>query len=339
MRAAILKGPGSIEVCSTPRPVPAEGELLIKVKAALTCGTDLKAFLRGHGLIPMPGPFGHEYAGVVAEKGKGVKRFRVGDPVMGVHSAPCRDCAFCRRGLPNLCEHIMSTKVLGSFAEYILVPGHIVEQNLFRKPENMGFDEAAFLEPLACVVHGMEPLKLGRKDVVLVIGAGPIGLLHLLLAKVKGATVLVTDIEDGRLRAAKRLGAERVFKASQAGESVHSFTKGLGADYVFECTGQPRVWEETTGYVRRGGTIVLFGGCRKGTTVTYDTERLHYDEITLKGVFHFTPRDVKTAFRLLACRKIEVKKLITAACSLRDLPRVFARLSRGEGIKYVVLPS
>jgi L-iditol 2-dehydrogenase len=120
---------------------------------------------------------------------------------------------------------------------------------------------------------------------------------------------------------------------------VRSFTKGLGVDYVFECTGQPRVWEETTGYVRRGGTIVLFGGCRKGTTVTYDTERLHYDEITLKGVFHFTPGDVKTAFRLLAGRKIEVNKLITATCSLRDLPRVFARLSRGEGIKYVVLPS
>ena len=338
MRAAILKERGSIEVCSIPRPVPAEGELLIKVKAALTCGTDLKAFLRGHALIPMPGPFGHEYAGVVVEKGKGVKRFRVGDPVMGVHSAPCRACAFCRKGHYNLCEEIMATKVLGSFAEYVLVPRHIVEQNMFRKPDNISFDEAAFLEPLACVVHGMEPLGITRRDTVLVIGAGPIGLLHLLLARSRGAKVLITGLEEERLRTAKALGATAVFHPSLTAKSVSAVTDGTGVDYVFECTGQPQVWETAVDYVRRGGTVVLFGGCRSGEHVTYDAGRLHYDEITLKGTFHFTPQDVRKAYLLLKNGTIRVKSLISERCSLTRIQSVFARLSRGEGVKYAIRP-
>lgn len=338
MRAAILKEPGCIEVCGIARPVPAEGELLVKVKTALTCGTDLKAFLRGHSLIPMPGPFGHEFSGVVAEKGKGVKQFKIGDPVMGVHSAPCLACAYCTRQRYNLCENIMTTKVLGSFAEYLLIPKHVVEQNMFRKPDAISFDEAAFLEPLACVVHGMEPLGITGKDTVLVIGAGPIGLLHLLLARSKGARVLMTGLEEERLRTAKTLGASAVFHPARMADFVSAATNGLGVDYVFECTGQPEVWETSVHHVRRGGTVVLFGGCRKGATVTYDAERLHYDEITLKGTFHFTPRDVRRAYLLLKNSTIRVKRLISDRCSLDRIQDVFLRLSRGEGIKYAVRP-
>lgn len=338
MRSAILKEPGCIEVCSIERPFPGEGELLIKVKTALTCGTDLKAYLRGHPLIPMPGPFGHEYSGVVAERGKGVKRFRVGEPVMGVHSAPCLACEFCRRKLYHLCEDIMATKVLGSFAEYLLIPRRIVEQNMFAKPDNISFDEAAFLEPLACVVHGMEPLGITGKDTVLIIGSGPIGLLHLLLARSRGARVLMTGLEETRLRTAKALGAAAVFHPSKTADAVSAATGGMGMDYVFECTGQPDVWESSVDHVRRGGTVVLFGGCRKGATVTYDAGRLHYDEITLKGTFHFTPRDVRTAYLLLKSGTIRVKRLISDRCSLDGIHGVFIRLSRGEGIKYAVRP-
>jgi L-iditol 2-dehydrogenase len=338
VRAAILKEPGCIEVCGVERPVPCEGELLVKVKTALTCGTDLKAYLRGHPLIPMPGPFGHEYSGVVAEKGKGVKRFRIGDPVMGVHSAPCLTCAFCRRKLYHLCADIMVTKVLGSFAEYLLIPERIVEQNIFRKPDNISFDEAAFLEPLACVVHGMEPLGITGKDIVLIIGTGPIGLLHLLLARSRGARVLMTGLEEARLRTAKALGAAAVFHPSKTAGAVSAATNGIGVDYVFECTGHPDVWESSVDHVRRGGTVVLFGGCRKGATVTYDAGRLHYDEITLKGTFHFTPQDVRKAYLLLKNNTIRVKRLISDRCGLDRIQDVFLRLSRGEGIKYAIRP-
>ncbi|MDH4233415.1 MAG: alcohol dehydrogenase catalytic domain-containing protein, partial [Nitrospirota bacterium] len=160
MLAAILKEPGTIEILDIPVPEPAAGELLVKVKSALTCGTDLKAYLRGHSLIPMPGPFGHEFSGVVAARGKGVRKFNVGDEVMAVHSAPCRSCQFCAKGLFNLCENLMSSKVLGAFSEYILIPKHVVSQNVFKKPDSLGFQEAAFLEPLSCVVHSVEPLKI-----------------------------------------------------------------------------------------------------------------------------------------------------------------------------------
>jgi L-iditol 2-dehydrogenase len=336
--SAILAKPGEIELQETAVPEPREGELLIEVKSSLTCGTDLKAFIRGHPLIPMPGPFGHEFSGIVVEKGKGTAKFKVGDAIMGVHSAPCLSCSYCKKGLFNLCENLMSTKVLGAYAEYLLLPRHIVKQNVFKKPKNLGFSEAAFLEPLACVVHAMEPLGIKKGDTVFIIGAGPIGLLHLILAKSKGAKVLITGLEEERLKTAKKLGADLVFDPSQTIKSVRDFTEGIGADYIFECTGQPDVWEAAVEYVRKGGTIVLFGGCKSGAIVRFKAERLHYDEITLMGTFHFTPHDVAKAFGLLRDRKVDVRKLISGTFPLKDIKEVFAKLVKGDGIKYALTP-
>jgi L-iditol 2-dehydrogenase len=338
MITAILTRPGIIELREVDTPEPAEGEVLIKVKAALTCGTDLKAFIRGHSLMPMPGPFGHEFSGIVAAKGKGVSKFRTGDAVMAVHSAPCLKCTYCKRGLFNLCDNLMSSKVLGAFAEFVLLPQNIVRQNAYKKPDKLSFQEAAFLEPLACVVHGMDTFKIGKKDTVFIIGAGPIGLLHLMFAKLKGAKVLITGLEEERLKLAKKLGADLIFSHSQSLRHVRDFTDGVGADYVFECTGQPYIWESSIEYVRRGGTVVLFGGCRAGTTVNFSTEKLHYDEVTLRGAFHFTPQDVKKAYNLLKSRKLAVKKLISGTYPLDDITGVFTRLGKGVGIKYVISP-
>jgi L-iditol 2-dehydrogenase len=336
--SAILTRPGEIEIQEVPIPEPSGGELLVRIKSSLTCGTDLKAFIRGHSLIPMPGPFGHEFSGIVADKGKGVKKFKIGDPVMAVHSAPCLRCSYCRKGVFNLCDNLMSEKVLGAFSEYILLPERVVKQNVFMKPESLSYKEAAFLEPLSCVVHGMEPLGLSKRDTVFIIGAGPIGLLHLLLAKSRDARVIITGLEEERLKTAKKLGADLAFDPSQTIKSVRDFTGGIGADYVFECTGQPAIWEASTDYVRKGGTVILFGGCRAGTAVRFSAERLHYDEITLKGAFHFTPQDVKKAFLVLRNKTIDVKKLISGTCQLKDIQTVFARLVKGEGVKYAFTP-
>lgn len=319
-------------------PEPSAGELLIEIKASLTCGTDLKAFIRGHALIPMPGPFGHEFSGIVVDKGKGVGRFRIGDSVMAVHSAPCLECPYCRKGVFNLCENLMSTKILGAFSEYILVPRHIVSQNVFKKPEGLSFKEASFLEPLSCVVHGMEPLGIKKNDTIFIIGAGPIGLLHLMLAKSKGARVLITGLEEERLKTAKKLGADLAFDPSHTIKSVRDFTGGAGVDYVFECTGQPGIWETSADYVRRGGAVILFGGCKAGTTIRFKAERLHYDEITLRGTFHFTPQDVKHAFLLLKNKKTDVRRLISGTYPLNDIHEVFSRLARGDGIKFAIAP-
>lgn len=338
MLAALLVKPGKIELQEVKAPEPSKGEVLVKIKTALTCGTDLKAFHRGHPVIPMPGMFGHEFSGIIAETGKDVRGFKAGDEVMAVHSAPCLKCKYCRKKLYNLCVNIMGTKVLGAFAEYIKLPPHIVKQNLFHKPKNLSFKEAAFLEPLSCVVHGMANLKIKGGDKALVIGAGSIGLLHLILLKNKKADVMVTGFEKKRLFLAKSLGAASAIKPEKLSNAINKYTDNSGVDYVFECTGQPDVWQSSVNYVRRGGTVVLFGGCRSGTTVTYDTGRLHYDEITLRGVFHYTPADVKKAYNLLKNGPIKVSMLISGNYPLKDVEKAFQKLIDGEGLKYAIIP-
>ena len=338
MRANILIKPGKIELREIKTPYPSTGELLIQIKAALTCGTDLKAFQRGHHVIPMPGVFGHEFSGIVAAAGKGVKRFKEGDPIMAVHSAPCQTCRYCKKRIYNLCENIMNTKILGAFSEYILLPRNIVKQNVFHKPRNISFEEAAFLEPLSCVVHGMSSLNIKRNTQSLIIGAGPIGLLHVLLLKEKGAIVSISDIHTNRLKNAKNLNADFVFKPGKILTMIKNVTDNLGFDYIFECTGMPDVWKSSVKYVRRGGTVILFGGCKLGTTVTYDTGRIHYDEITLKGVFHFTPFDVRKAYILLCKGRLGVSRLISGYYPLAKIKKAFDKLAKGDGIKYAIIP-
>jgi L-iditol 2-dehydrogenase len=260
----------------------------------------------------------------------------------------------------------MHTKALGAFAEYIILPSHVVRQNVFHKPAHLSFEEAAFLEPLSCVVHSVETLRITKGNSVLIIGAGPIGLLHLLLLKRKNAKVAVTDIKKERLNMAKRLGADfivtinppappfskggrgGIFKSGVEGLSgkqvwedsqMEKFTNGIGFDYVFECTGIPDVWEASVNYARRGGAVILFGGCKSGTKVTYDTGKIHYDEITLKGVFHYTPADVKKAYHLLSEGKLGVSKLISGRYPLNKLQNAFNKLAQGEGIKYAIIPA
>jgi len=338
MKAIYLIEPGKIEIRDIPVPEPAEGELLVRIKAALTCGTDLKAFLRGHPMIPMPGLFGHEFSGIVEKAGNKVSGFPEGSEIMSAHTAPCFSCRYCAKMQYNLCENIMDTKILGAFAEYIVVPQHIVSQNLFIKPRDLSFEEAAWMEPIACVVHGMRIAGVRPDDIVLIMGAGPIGLLHLLLAKQKGSRVIVCALERQRLELADALGADYTAFPSDLPDTVRKATGELGVDCVFECTGQLSVWEHSVDYVRRGGSVILFGGCKQGTKASFDTYRIHYDEINLKGVFHFTPADVKDAYDLLCSGSINIGPLISGRYHLEDIREPFKKLSHGDGIKYAIIP-
>ncbi|MFQ5823550.1 MAG: zinc-binding dehydrogenase [bacterium] len=342
MKTCFLVEPGCIELREIPIPKATDGEMVIKVKVALTCGTDLKAYRRGHPKMPMPTLFGHEFSGEIIDVGFRVNGYEEGEPVMVVHTAPCGACYYCRRGLENLCADTMHNMVLGAYSEYIKIPRHIVRNNIFNKPENLSYEEAAILEPLACVVHGIDPLPIKPDDTVLIIGAGAIGLLHVLLAKVKGAlNIIVAGKHQNRLQLAKELGANYVVdvKKENSVEALMALTRGFGANWVFECTGRPLVWEQSVSMVSKGGTVVLFGGCPTGTRVTFDTSRLHYDEITLVGAFHFTPRDVEKAFQLLAQGQINVRKLITDSFPLKDLAKAFDLLIKGDGVKFAIVPN
>ncbi len=287
---------------------------------------------------PMPGPFGHEFSGTVHGIGEGVEKFDIGEDIMSVHSAPCLNCDYCDRGLHNLCSNIMRDKALGAFSEYLLIPDHVIKQNAYTKPENITFDEAAMIEPLACVIHPYSSFIMKDVRNALVIGAGPIGLLHLLYLKSKGINTIVSDINDERLKIAGSLGADSTALPITVEKTVYDTTNSMGVDLVVECTGQIDVWHKSVNYVRRGGTVILFGGCKGGASVQFDTHRLHYDEITLIGSFHFTPGDVKSAYDLLCTKNIDVKPLITDTAELIDIRAVFEDLRNGKGIKYSIRP-
>ncbi len=341
MKAAILVEPGKIEIRELDIPdVPKDGAVL-NVKAALTCGTDLKAYLRGHPMIPMPGPFGHEYAGDIVELGpKAPDRFKPGMPIMGVHSAPCNKCPACQRGQQNLCETIMETKTLGAYAEHLVIPGHVLAQNCYPMDKSLSFETAAFLEPLACVVHGQQLVPFENLRTACVFGAGPIGLLHLLLLKSKGIhEVFVVEPGGARRALADRLGGIGIDPTDgKAVLAIREKTKGLGADLTIECSGRAEVWSEAMLATRPGGWAVMFGGLPGGAQGIFDAHHLHYNEIRLVGCFHFTPADVRSAGALLSNDAIDPTPLLTGHYQLDELTTAFKRLKQGDGIKFAIYP-
>jgi L-iditol 2-dehydrogenase len=341
MQAMILLGPGKLVCEDLPVPQPQEDELVLKIAAVLTCGTDLKAFLRGHPKWPPPTRFGHEYAGTVAARGKRVTSVQEGDAVMLVPTAPCGTCFFCLRDQENLCTSLMETYVLGGYGEYLTIPARVIRRNLFPKPAHVSFIEAALLEPLACVVFGLDQTILRPDDTAVVIGAGAIGLLHLVVLRALGVEqVYVIARNPHRAESARRLGAYGIIPAAaeEAREAVLQVTGGRGADLVIECTAQVRVWEQALFLARPGGQVVLFGGCPPGTTAALDTARLHYDQVRVVSPFHFTPKAVRRAYELLTAGKIPASLLISSIYPLAQLPAVFDLLQRGEGIKYAMIP-
>ncbi len=339
MKRCVLHRPGLVEFEEIPDLEPGPEEIVVSVRGALTCGTDLKMYRQGHPMVPLPTPFGHEFSGVVEKCGAGITAFSEGQEIMAVHTGPCGECSFCVRGHPQLCTALMDTKVMGSFAEQVLLPRHVADQNVFPKPPELPFTEAALLEPLACVVHGVDSLGLREGQTAVVIGAGPIGLLHTAYLKHLGLVVTVAGRGRERLQAARSLGADRVLESGGTWvESLREEIGDEGADYVFECTGRPEVWEGAVWVARRGGTVTLFGGCPPGTQVMFDAARLHYDAITLRGVFHFAPDDVRRARDLLVSGTLKLGVLITAEYPLYQIETVLDRLVRGEGIKFALVP-
>ena len=341
MHGHVLVRPGEIAFRQLPRPVAGPGEIVVRVRAALTCGTDIKAFLRGHPKFPMPTPFGHEFSGEVAEVGAGVHRFREGDPIMAVPTAPCGQCYYCDRQQENLCDTVMDTMVLGAYAEYLKLPARIVNVNVFHKPATLPFPVAALLEPLACVLHGLEAVTLRPDDSVALLGAGAISLLHLLALRTMGvARILVIGRGPTRAQHARRLGADEVFVGDlgTARDRTLAYTHGRGADVVIECTGQVDVWEAAPALARRGGHVVLFGGCPPGTRMHVDTQRLHYDQLRITSPFHFTPRAVRRAYDMLTDGGFDGASLITGVLPLEQLPRALREHQRGNGIKFAVVP-
>lgn len=339
MRAGYLVTPRRIELRDEPIPTPGPGEVVVRIRVALTDGTDLKAFRRGHPQMPMPTRFGHEFSGDVAAVGSGVTAFAPGDPIMTVHSAPDGTCFWCGHDQEELCERVMETKLLGAYAEYVLVPAHVVAQNAYPKPAHLAYEAAAFLEPLACVVHSVDALAPAPGATVAVIGVGGFGLLHVQVLRARGAVPIAVGRRPERLALAQELGAAHVVTAGDdLARNLRDLTGGRGPDAVVECTGSQAIWETSTDLVRRGGTVMLFGGLPSGATLCLDASRLHYDEIRVLSPFHFTPHAVRRAYELLAGGALDPLPLVTKRFPLDALPEAFAELMAGDGIKFAIVP-
>ncbi|MBS9385536.1 MAG: alcohol dehydrogenase catalytic domain-containing protein [Dolichospermum sp. BR01] len=335
MLAALLYGQEDLRLEQVPDPTPEAGEVVIQVEAATTCGTDLKVWRRGgHAkMLTPPTLFGHEGAGLIVAVGAGVTNWRVGDRVVANNSAPCMKCFFCQRQEYSLCPHLTWNN--GTFAEYLKIPAPIVRHNLLPVPDHLPLVLAAMTEPLACVLHGISRSGVKPHDKVVVLGDGAIGLMFVAVLA-EYTEVILWGGNNQRLEIAKKLGAAKTFNYHQVTDitnTVRELTAGWGADVVIEATGVPSVWETAIACGRPGATINLFGGCPRDTTISVNTEQLHYSELTLKGVFHNTPEYVKAALSLIASGTIPFDLLISEHRPLQDLEQVFMDMKARKVIK------
>jgi L-iditol 2-dehydrogenase len=343
MRGAFLLGPEHIEIRELPVPRPADGELILRVRAATTCGTDVKVFRRGGHprMLEVPTLFGHEMAGTVAAVGSGVDRFSPGDPLVVANSAACGDCDYCRGQRENLCSDLHYLN--GAFAEYLCVPARFVNVSSYPIPAGLGFDKAALTEPLACVLHGLDACELARRpggSQVVVFGAGPIGLLFTAALARDGHRVILADPNAPRLEVGKRMGAASVQVIARGGGQaplIRAATSGgLGADVCIDCTGQPAVWSDTMEALRPGGLALLFGGCAPGTRVEMDTHHVHYSEITVKGVYHHRPDSVRRALKMLSDPAFESEHLLSDVRPIEEVEQALRAMIDKQALKVVI---
>jgi L-iditol 2-dehydrogenase len=343
MTAAVLYGKEDVKIEKVPIPRVGDGEVLVKVQVALTCGTDLKVYQRGYHarMIVPPALFGHELAGVIEEVGAGVRAFKKGMRVVALNSAPCQMCFYCSKHQANLCEDLLFNN--GAYAEYIRIPNRIVEKNMHEIPAHVSYQDAALVEPLACVMRGLEETGVKPGDTVAVIGLGPIGMMFVRLAKaVYNARVIAIGRRRSQLDRAAGMGADEVVlneEGSDVVTPVHKLTGGRGADIVIEAVGLPEVWQLAIKLLRRGGVVNFFGGCPEGTDVPVDAGLLHYSELTLKASFHHTPALIRQALDIISRGRVTARDLVNRVEPLSNLLEVMQHLMSHNGhLKTAIIP-
>ena len=343
MRGAILVGPEHIEIQDLPVPRPGPGEIVLRVRAATTCGTDVKVYRRGGHprMLVVPTLFGHEMAGTVVALGAGVTDFALDDAVVVANSAACGICDYCRADRQNLCTDLHYLN--GAFAEYLHVPARFVSVSTYPIPTGLAFEKAALAEPLACVLHGMDACDLERRAdaaEVVVFGAGPIGLLFTAALARAGHRVILADPNTPRLEVGMRMGAARTELIDRGGgqaERIRAATdSGQGADVCIDCTGHPAVWSDSMQALRPGGLALLFGGCAPGTRVEMDTHHVHYSEITVKGVYHHRPATVRRALTMLADPGFESEALLCGVRPIEEVEQALRAMIDKQALKVVI---
>jgi L-iditol 2-dehydrogenase len=344
MMAAVLYGSEDLRIEMIDVPALAMDEVLLRVRLALTDGTDLKVWKRGYHakMIQPPAVFGHEVVGDIVAVGKRVDpRWRVGTRVIAANSAPCLRCYHCRRGQENLCEDLLFNN--GAYAEYMRIPSRIVVENMLEVPHSVDDGSAALVEPLACVLRGIHEMEARIGDTAAVIGCGPIGLTFVRMLSRRGLRVIALARRPAPLDVARRLGAVATINVTETPDvvaAVKSLTEDQrGPDSVVEAAGSPATWHQALAMVRRGGVVNFFSGLPSGTNIQIDPAAIHYSEIKLISPFHHTPRFIREALEAIRRGDISARDFVTEEIPLAELPGAFQRMkSRSGEIKLAVRP-
>ncbi len=340
MKVARYYGAGDIRIEEMPVPEAGPGEMVIRIRASGICGSDVMHWYRqGRGPVVL----GHEIGGEVAAVGAGVTTFGVGDRVSASHHVPCNTCHYCREGHDTVCDTLRSTNFYpGGFSEYVRLPSINVDRGVYRLPDSTSFEEATFIEPLACVYRGQRIAGTERYKSVLVIGSGISGLLHVQLARALGASLIVaTDVNKYRLSAAGRFGAD---EAIDAGEDVpgtfRKINKGRPADIVILTSGAEAAIIQAFQSVDRGGTILFFAPAGKGVSVSLPVNDLFWrNEITLTSSYAANYSEHMISMEFIRQGKVNVRDMITHRLPLQDAAKGFGLVERaGESLKVIITP-
>ncbi|WP_122642267.1 zinc-dependent dehydrogenase [Luxibacter massiliensis] len=345
MRAVILKAPNDFAPTDIPRPAVGSKEILLEMKKAAICGTDMR-ILEGTKTkgVRYPSVIGHEICGVVAEVGKDTEGFQVGDKVAIANVIPCGSCPACLKGRENAC---MNRKAIGyefdgGFEEYVLIPEIAIESgNVIKLPESVSFTAGALIEPLACCIRGLKNAGTGFNDTVLIVGAGPIGLMHMQLSKISGAKqVIVSEPNEMRRQVALELGADRVVDPTTEDleKIIKDATKGMGADVIIMAIGVPALVDSTLKLCKKGGTVNLFAGFAGTGKCTIEVNTIHYNEINVNGSTAYKREDYLEAADMVIGGKINLDKIATHTFKIDEFQKAYELCKSGKGLKVMIEP-
>ncbi len=340
MRAAMYYSNNDVRLEEVPRPRVGPGELLVRVEASGICGSDVMEWYR---VDRVPLVLGHEIAGVVVEVGEGVEKYKEGDRVGAAHHVPCNTCRYCLSGNETVCDTLRKTNFdPGGFAEYVRLPAINVDRGVFPLPDSVSFEEATFIEPLACVLRGQRRANLHPGQAVLVIGSGIAGLLHIRLARALGAgRIVATDICDYRLEAARRSGASAVIRAEEDVPSrLRHINDGHLADLVIICTGVETAIAQAQESVERAGTVLFFAPTAPGVAVPFSINDLFWrTQVTVTSSYAGSPADYATALELIRAGRIRVDDMITHRLGIAEAGLGFQLVAEArESVKVIVYP-
>jgi L-iditol 2-dehydrogenase len=339
-RCVFLVGPRRVEVREIEVPEPSDGEVVLKIRAATTCGTDLKVYLRGSHptMLKAPCPFGHEMTGSISAIGKGVEALLEGDQVIIANSASCGHCTACMAGRENLCSDLQY--INGAFAEYILIPPRFVKRSIYHKPSSLVSSIAPMAEPLACVLHGLEMCAPRLAHGAVVLGGGPIGQMFVIELVRKGIEVTLGDLSDERLKVGEQLGASHLIRLSGCPDDDVPLLSATSSrnDLIIEATGKRNAWRTAFGAIVPGGEIILFGGTPPGNTITVDSHRLHYSEINVKGVYHHRPQTFSAAIERLTVASQTYAALINEEYGLAGVQDALESMKEQKILKACIRP-